>query len=66
MPEKVRWTTHRIKCPEQKDESSLLAEWREKNGKEVLNSISCDNIQLKDLSGSDCHWTCWEKIAQGK
>jgi hypothetical protein len=29
-----------------------------------LNSIRCDNMYLKDLSGGDCEWSCWKQISQ--
>ena len=30
------------------------------------NSISCCNIYLKDLSGGDCEWACWEEVTRGR
>jgi hypothetical protein len=53
-------------CPEEKGEADLLIEWQSEDGSEVLNSISCSNPKLKDLSGEDCEWSCWGKISKGK
>jgi len=63
MGEQSRWAKRRMKCPEGMGESDLLLEWCGESGEEVLNSISCDNLQLKDLSGRDCQWSCWEGIS---
>ncbi len=66
MGEQFRWVKRQIKCPEGKGQSELFLEWHVEKGAEVLNSISCDNPKLKDLSGEDCEWSCWEKISPGK
>jgi hypothetical protein len=56
-----RWEQRDITCPEGKGEGHLLVEWKERRGKQVIESISCDNASLKDLSGTDCKWSCWKK-----
>jgi hypothetical protein len=56
-----RWEKRDITCPEGKGEGHLLVEWKQKRGKPVIESISCDNASLKDLSGTDCKWSCWKK-----
>jgi hypothetical protein len=66
MREQSRWVRYQMQCPEQRGASQLLLEWRVKSGGEVLNSVSCDNPQLKDLSGSECQWSCWEQITRAK
>jgi hypothetical protein len=53
-------------CPEGKGETTLCLEWCFQEGKEVLNSISCKNVYLKDLSGGDCEWACWKEVTQGR
>ena len=53
-------------CPEDKIDANLLLEWREEDGKRVLNSISCDNPKLMDLKPQDCNWSCWEEIEKTK
>lgn len=55
-----------MKCPEGRGESSLFVEWRLERDGEVVNSVSCNNLQLMDLSGRDCQWSCWEKISLDK
>ncbi len=55
-----------MKCPEGRGESALFVEWRLEKDGEVVNSVSCNNLQLIDLSGSDCQWSCWEKISLDK
>ena len=63
MEEQSKWVRHRFKCPEGKGESKLFIEWRIEDEREIINSISCDNLYLKDLSGGDCQWSCWEKFS---
>ncbi len=64
MRQQSRWVRRFMKCPEGRDESELLLEWRLEKGGEILNSVSCNNLQLMDLSGSDCQWSCWETISR--
>ena len=64
MGDQFRWAKRRMKCPEGKGDAGLLAEWRVEKGREILNSISCDNLQLKDLSGTGCQWSCWKEISR--
>ena len=66
VPEKSRWVKFEMVCPEGKGEAGLLLEWRSEGRGETLNSISCDNPVLRDLSGSECQWSCWEEILQKK
>ncbi len=66
MEEESRWVRRRFKCPEGMGESKLFIEWNVEGEKQVLKSISCDNLYLKDLSGGDCRWSCWEKISTQK
>ena len=62
MQQESKWEKCRITCPEDKVEAELLVEWREKEGKLVPNSISCNNSKLMDLKPVDCQWSCWEEI----
>ena len=62
MEQEFLWTRHRMKCPEGLGESDLLLKWRVKGKVKVLDGVECDNTYLKDLSGGDCQWSCWEKI----
>jgi len=64
MGEQSKWVKRRMACPEGMGESKLLLEWRVEPGREVLNSIRCNNYRLRDLSGEDCEWSCWEKITR--
>ena len=48
MQQESKWEKCRITCPEDKVEAELLVEWREKEGKLVPNSISCNNPKLMD------------------
>ena len=59
-----RWCRCEMTCPEGKGEGSLFVHWQVEDDNEVVNSIRCDNIYLKDLSGGDCQWSCWEKVSQ--
>jgi hypothetical protein len=62
MAEKSIWMKHGMACPEGRGHAELFLEWQAERGEEVLNSICCNNPQLRDLSGSDCGWSCWDKI----
>ena len=62
MAGKSRWEKRKVKCSETKREANLLIEWRKEKGKEIPNSISCDNPRLSDLDNWDCRWTCMEEI----
>jgi hypothetical protein len=53
-----------ITCPEGIGKPQLFLEWRDEDGREILNSIYCDNLHLRDLSGGDCQWSCWEKVSR--
>ena len=64
MAKKSRWAKCQMQCPEGKGEGHLLVQWHTEGDKEVVHSIRCDNVYLKDLSGGDCQWSCWEKIVQ--
>jgi len=66
MANKTRMVRCHVTCPEEKGEADLLIEWQSEDGSEVLNSISCSNPKLKDLSGEDCEWSCWGKISKSK
>jgi len=68
MGETYRWVKLQIECPAEKGESELLLEWHDhdEEGTEVLNGMSCDNPKLRDLSGQDCDWSCWERVAEKK
>jgi hypothetical protein len=66
MEKQYRWVKRAIKCPEGRGESGLFLEWRVEGGEEILNSISCNNPELRDLSGRDCEWSCWERVSPEK
>jgi hypothetical protein len=66
MAQHPKYLRHAINCPENDNKAVLLSEWRIENGQETLNGIRCDNLHLKDLSGTDCQWSCWEKISGTK
>lgn len=66
MGETHRWVKLQIECPKEKGMSELLLEWHDEEGTEVLNSMSCDNPKLRDLSGQDCDWACWESVSEKK
>jgi len=52
MTKRYRWRKEMM-CPEGRGSSALFVEWRGEEGHERLNGISCDNLQLKDLSGRE-------------
>jgi len=66
MAQDPKYFRHEINCPEKDDTVQLLSEWRTEDGQEILNGIGCNNSQLKDLSGADCQWSCWEQISRAK
>jgi hypothetical protein len=59
-----KWTRRQVPCKEAKGKSNLLIEWQEKDGKEIVHSIICDNPQLGDFHIWECGWSCWEKISE--
>ena len=65
-PAKVYRSIRKVKCPEDRGIAQLLLEWKIDRGRKVLGSVTCDNFELADYSGSDCQWLCWAKIAGGK
>jgi hypothetical protein len=64
MEKQSRWEKCKMPCPEGKGEGCLFVHWQVEGDKEVLASIHCDNVYLKDLSGGDCQWACWDKISK--
>jgi hypothetical protein len=64
MADKIRRECRQIRCPEEDRTADLMIEWREENGKEVLNSVHCDNPRLADLDNWDCRWTCMETLKE--
>ncbi|MFZ7124831.1 MAG: hypothetical protein ACOWWM_01605 [Desulfobacterales bacterium] len=62
MPAVKKWIAYRVDCPEHQRKAELLAEWRETEGKLRLTGVSCGLPELRDLSGCDCGWSCWERI----
>jgi len=67
MGDQSSWEKRHITCPEGRGEGDLLIEWKKpKPGKPVINSMSCDNPSLKDLSGTECEWSCWKEQARSK
>jgi hypothetical protein len=64
MKKQSKWTTCQMTCPEGRGQGRLFVHWQVENDEEVIYSIRCDNVYLRDLSGGDCQWTCWEKISQ--
>ena len=66
MTQHPKYVRQEIECPEKGEKTKLLSEWRTDNDQEILNGIRCNNSQLKDLSGADCQWSCWEQISRAK
>ena len=66
MADESKRMIRKIECPEEKREARLLIEWRKVEGKDVLNSISCDNPLLAGLDNWDCKWSCWDKIRESR
>jgi hypothetical protein len=64
MKETSKFEKRIIRCPETKKSAYLMVEWRMgEDGKDQVNSISCDNPDLHDLGGGDCRWSCLETIS---
>ncbi len=63
MERHSRWVRREMTCPEERGHSELLLEYRLERRRQILNSISCNNPYLKDLSGGDCGWSCWKRIS---
>jgi hypothetical protein len=66
MSTNPKWTRQQVSCKENKARFNLLIEWQEKDGKEVIQAIYCDNSKLGDYHLSDCDWSCWEKFSAEK
>lgn len=66
MNTRSKWTMRQVPCKDTRGKSNLLVEWEEKDGREVVHAIHCDNPQLGDFHLWDCEWSCWEKIAKEK
>ncbi len=66
MVRESRWMLHRLTCPEGRGETELLLEWRLQGKGEELRGVSCKNPRLRDLSGEECRWSCWEEIIREK
>jgi hypothetical protein len=66
MVERITWVKKQMNCPEGRGETELFAEWRHERGVDTLNSICCNNPLLRDLSGTDCRWSCWDRVAVEK
>jgi hypothetical protein len=64
MKKRSRWVKCRMTCPEGKGKGHLFVQWQTEGGKEVVNSIRCDNVYLTDFAGGDCQWSCWDKVSQ--
>ena len=64
MAVQSKWVKCQMKCPEGRGEGHLFLHWHAKGEKKVLNAVRCDNMYLKDLSGGDCQWSCWEKVSE--
>ena len=58
----TKWKREQITCPEGRGQAELLAEWRVEGEEAALTGMSCQNPQLRDLSGEDCQWSCWERV----
>ncbi len=63
MKQLPRYVRHEINCPEGRGETELLSAWCAEGGRQVLNGIICNNPKLRDLSGTDCQWSCWDQIS---
>jgi hypothetical protein len=66
MKQASNWSVRQRKCPEGRGEAALLLEWKVQKGRKILHSVSCDNPQLANYSGTDCQWRCMEKISDKK
>lgn len=64
MKQPRTYLRHKIECPERKGETELLSDWQTEDGIDILKGISCNNPRLRDLSGTDCQWSCWKQISQ--
>jgi hypothetical protein len=64
MEDNPRWEKKKISCPESMRPAYLMVEWRmQKDGRDVISSVHCDNPNLHNLGGGDCTWSCWEKLS---
>jgi len=67
MESPSRWVKRQVQCPQDMRPSYLLVEYNmEKDGKESLRSVSCDNPYLREYGGGDGEWSCWEKLSAEK
>jgi hypothetical protein len=62
MESKTRRESRKFRCPDENRVADLMIEWRRKEGKEVVESVHCDNPRLRDLDNWDCRWTCLDAL----
>ncbi len=64
MAVKSGWVRKRIECPEGLGLTELLVEWQAAGHEKTVNGITCKNPGLRDLSGRECRWSCWDSLAE--
>ncbi len=62
MMEFVRRSMLTMECPEGRGTTEFLLEWGTEGDRDTLNGAYCNNPALRDLSGTECQWSCWEEI----
>jgi hypothetical protein len=62
MEGKIRRECRKFKCPDEDRVADLTIEWRQERGKEIIESVHCDNPRLRDIDNWDCRWTCLEAL----
>lgn len=64
MEDTIRRESRKFRCPDEDRIADLMIEWREKDGREVIASVHCDNPRLRDLDNWDCRWTCLDALEE--
>jgi len=62
MESNIRREIRKFRCREENRIAELTIEWRQETGKEVIESVHCDNPRLRDLDNWDCRWTCLDAL----
>lgn len=64
MSQRTVFETLEMDCAEEGRTARLLVQWTECDGERKLHSVQCDNPKFAHLEEWDCHWSCWNRVAE--
>jgi hypothetical protein len=64
MKDDIRREIRKFRCREEDRIAELTIQWRREGGKEIIDSVHCDNPRLRDLDNWDCRWTCMDALEE--